>query len=771
MALNPGFRPLSQQEKVDIKRESGKAPCAECKRLKLKCDKNIPCASCVRRGCGETCPTGTYLPTGRGRRAVPTESSRLKRAMSEMEDRIKELETAITTAYDDHLDYCPHLGISPTGPLSADELADSLGTLTVNNTDDTQYFGRTAGTEVWPLFHAGFDSFRLDQALLSIEADDPVIELSASTFTAVTDSFSLRLGRTVAWNAEQALTQLFVRLPSKLRASQLCEAYFENGCWSGTPIMRDELVELLAQVYSSFSAPDPACSVHQVAVLYGVFALGALVDLTLPRYNVESEYYFDLCRAALSVRSVFDDPTMATIQALVLVSVFYAHGGPKFSMESAWSLISVASHICQNMGLHAGRLQPGLTPKQIHRQRALFWETYSIETLQSLAVGRPTGTFLANISCPFPTKQIDDTGSIQDGYYRRRWQFVKEIAGPVMEMYLTADPPAYDVVVDLDQRIRKFVQSTTCTPLRSSDALNSPATYIQRTGLHQSCTIMLLYIHNNGFVHAIRENPAGPYFTPRAISYLAASRCASEIIHAGIENFARHAELFSRWWPVWKSLFNAAIIAGAVAAKCPQNKFAPGALLQLFVAVDLFERGAASSFRARNALPVLRVLRAKAIAAYTTHAGDNALGVDADAEEDAALDVFAGRTRVIAQNILSRTQCRQHVPRVYSVPPETAQGHWRTETAQGQMPDDSPPAIDASLVQYFTSAPGSGPSLPELDGGANPLAGGGLQDSTNMIPIPFLDVPPLPLSVSDAYGGEDACMLDEPEWTEFLETL
>ncbi|KAJ6573406.1 hypothetical protein DFH09DRAFT_1277047 [Mycena vulgaris] len=763
MVLNPGFRPLSQQEKIDIKRKSGKAPCAECKRLKLKCDKNIPCTSCVRRGCGETCPTGTYLPTGRGRRAVPTESSRLKRAISEMEDRIKELETAITTACDYHLDYCPHLGISPAGALSADQLADSFGALTVNDTGDTQYFGPTAATET----------------LLSIEADDPVVELSASTFTAVMDSFSLRLGGTVTWNAEQALTQLFVRLPSKLRASQLCEVYFENGCWSGTPIMRDELVELLAQVYSSFSAPDPACSVHQVAVLYGVFALGALVDLTLPRYNVESEYYFDLCRAALSVRSVFDDPTVATIQALVLVSVFYAHGGPKFSMESAWSLISVASNICQNMGLHAGRLQPGLTPKQIHRQRALFWETYSIETLQGLAVGRPTGTFLANISCPFPTEQIDDTGSIQDGYYRRRWQFVKEIAGPVMEMYLTADPPAYDVVVDLDQRIRKFVQSTTCTPLRSSDALNSPATYIQRTGLHQSCTIMLLYIHNNGFVRAMRENPADPYYTSRATSYLAASRSASEIIHTAIENFARHPELFSRWWPVWKSLFNAAIIAGAVAAKCPQNKFAPAALLELFVAVDLFERGAASSFRARNALPVLRTLRAKAIAAYTTHTGDNALGVDADAEGDAALDVFAGRTRVVAQNIFARERCRQHVPRVYPLPPEAAQGHSRTETAQGQMQDDSPPAIDASLVQYFTSAPGSGPSLPELDGGAkvvepthrlqvNP---GGLQNSTSMFPIPFLDIPSRPLSLPNAYGGEDACMLDEPEWTEFLETL
>jgi hypothetical protein len=57
--------------------------------------------------------------------------------------------------------------------------------------------------------------------------------------------------------------------------------------------------------------------------------------------------------------------------------------------------------------------------------QALFWETYSIETIyvrtwivdiagadrsfQGLSVGRPTGTFLSNISCPFPPEEDDDT--------------------------------------------------------------------------------------------------------------------------------------------------------------------------------------------------------------------------------------------------------------------------------------------------------------------------------------------------------------------------
>lgn len=36
----------------------GEIACAECRRLKIKCDKNVPCATCVKRGCGALCPNG-----------------------------------------------------------------------------------------------------------------------------------------------------------------------------------------------------------------------------------------------------------------------------------------------------------------------------------------------------------------------------------------------------------------------------------------------------------------------------------------------------------------------------------------------------------------------------------------------------------------------------------------------------------------------------------------------------------------------------------------
>ncbi|KAH8825475.1 hypothetical protein DL96DRAFT_112680 [Flagelloscypha sp. PMI_526] len=54
------FRP--KQRKATISRMSrGLVACAECKRMKLKCDKKVPCSSCVRRECSSICPTGILI--------------------------------------------------------------------------------------------------------------------------------------------------------------------------------------------------------------------------------------------------------------------------------------------------------------------------------------------------------------------------------------------------------------------------------------------------------------------------------------------------------------------------------------------------------------------------------------------------------------------------------------------------------------------------------------------------------------------------------------
>jgi len=51
--------------------------------------------------------------------------------------------------------------------------------------------------------------------------------------------------------------------------------------------------------------------------MYMVLAIGSLMDSRLPAYNLEAEKYHQLARAALFQNSLFNEPTLAAVQALV----------------------------------------------------------------------------------------------------------------------------------------------------------------------------------------------------------------------------------------------------------------------------------------------------------------------------------------------------------------------------------------------------------------------------------------------------------------------
>ncbi|TFK39046.1 hypothetical protein BDQ12DRAFT_604911 [Crucibulum laeve] len=78
------------------KKPAKKAPlsCCECRRLKLKCDRNFPCASCKKRGCAEICPDGV-LVSGKGTRFILANTEQLHTKIHDMSDRIRSLEEAL----------------------------------------------------------------------------------------------------------------------------------------------------------------------------------------------------------------------------------------------------------------------------------------------------------------------------------------------------------------------------------------------------------------------------------------------------------------------------------------------------------------------------------------------------------------------------------------------------------------------------------------------------------------------------------------------------
>lgn len=75
--------------------------CAECRRMKLKCDRNFPCQTCVKRGLEGICPEGK-LVTGRGTRYILADTEKLHEKILRMADRIRTLEEALDTLHSEH---------------------------------------------------------------------------------------------------------------------------------------------------------------------------------------------------------------------------------------------------------------------------------------------------------------------------------------------------------------------------------------------------------------------------------------------------------------------------------------------------------------------------------------------------------------------------------------------------------------------------------------------------------------------------------------------
>lgn len=148
-------------------------------------------------------------------------------------------------------------------------------------------------------------------------------------------------------------------LPNWERASYLTQTYCEQAGWLFHGVPKDQIIDELLPIYYSngpLKPTDDNKSAHELALLFLVFAVGALVDLTQDPGNAEAEHYHQIARAAICLQPVLEKPSLVTIQALHLLSIYNAMSGNELSaketsMETTWSLIVLAAHLAQTVCL------------------------------------------------------------------------------------------------------------------------------------------------------------------------------------------------------------------------------------------------------------------------------------------------------------------------------------------------------------------------------------------------------------------------------------
>ncbi|KAL4081790.1 fungal-specific transcription factor domain-containing protein [Scleroderma yunnanense] len=729
-AARRSSRKFSSSEEIELKRVRGELSCAECRRLKLKCDKKIPCGSCMRRGCPTICPNAGSLSTGQGTRFVLADAEHLHRKIAEMGQRIRQLEDALSilqmnTSNDIHPLLAEDLLTIKYGsesPASRESTGDhhgvptdASGTLTITDGGESNYFGRSGGVE------AGAELGNSEMGLDGFPEDDlPQVSSEVAQLVSV-----LPIGMAGFSNPErlrQIMDSLFDFLPSYPRATTLCETYLENSAYIFRPISREELIdEILVPVYTFAKErkqvtveKDTETLPHTLSVLFMVFAHGALTDLTLPPYNSEAENYFHLGRLALSLRSVLDLPTAQTLRAVCLMGCYHSNSGRRYTTDSAWLLISLASKMAQGVS-NRDPTRFNLSPKVIQRRRTLFWEIFSADLFHSMSLGRPPSASLSYIDCEFPeddTATINDKGEIETGFFRWKHSFTKDVFMPVLELTLSAVPPSYDTILDLDRKVREKVLPPSLNLYRSSssDEYTTPSSYIRGRLLSQFRTQTMLYIHRSFFAQAMLDFPTNPLRSPFAPSFLAAYRCASAIIKTTVVNFQKYPELFTRFWTMWSNLMSAAVIVGTIATRAPSSTMAPAARIELDLALNMFRNGAIQSPRARSGLPILNSLKAKAeqaqaeyLSSKSSSRSNKSTALLPETGGDDELAMFGGQTRILVSKILSRQS--RNVRAATSVPSSSTPNSPPPSSDESHSPSESVPEVHPSLVEYLTMLP------------------------------------------------------------------
>jgi len=578
------------------------------------------------------------------------------------------------------------------------QVIDALGTLSISEHGIARFFGPTGGSESLLLANLDASSSSSSPPLassstattttttgrglttidMSSPESIPTPDTAPSVHSGLAPDDSLALFSnafpfTPVGIPPDVLHIVKSHLPSYARAETLCQIYFDKIAWVFHCVMRDQVLDdMLPVIYERRDGTGEWDGPHDLALVFVIMSIASLVadpsdEERLTKKSAEGlgegtfegglfpfgtpdsygEHFHQIARAALALQSVLEKPSLVTIQSLHLLSIYNAMSGSdvksETSMELTWSLVTLACHLSQTIGLHRDSARWGLDEKTVQRRRVLFWDLFTADVWQSLNTGRPPSFSLAYIDCTFPSFGLEDEDAPSYASFQS-WQcrFAAECVAEVTAKTLTTEPPSYSVIMDLDRKVREF-------PLPDgTEKDTSPSGVFSRCVLDHIKETVLMYLHRSFFAQAIIENPTNPLKSAYAPSYLAAYRASSTILKCVKEQYNMVPEACGRFWTMWTFAFSAAVVVGTVVARGPKSPLAGPAMSEMEGAVTLFGKAAGASVRAAKALPVLVRLcdkgRLAVAGAGGTTSGTISTATMAGLEEMALSSGMAGAT-------------------------------------------------------------------------------------------------------------------------------
>ncbi|KAH8827237.1 fungal-specific transcription factor domain-containing protein [Flagelloscypha sp. PMI_526] len=660
------------------RRKPGRVPtsCAECRRLKLKCDRGIPCEKCVSRGCASICPDGT-LATGRGNRLVLANTKELHDEIDTLRRRVRELEDGLramqeSVSLNTHPLLSPELlqikngssgnssrqvppvtgraGSSPSrieqgsspasngqsssssdpppSPTAAEEhdFIDSFGTLSIGAHGEFTFLGKSARSE------------------FLMRASQPPKKQPEPKYPRISDTISKSGCDNPDINPKMA-AEIFSHLPLMSEAIFLSELYLENGRCHYVAIPREELFdELLTAAYRADSVEE-FDSPQALSLLFAVFALGALYDPHREPFNVDSLEYLHLARTTYGL--VQEQTTLISIQALSHMCAYLELSNAESNVShTLWTWMGHSAQLAHSIGLHLDSARWKLDSNLAHRRSVTFWSMFVFDTWTSFLFGRPPSMSLAFVDCPFPVDYQTyegPNGEREIGYHAWTFQFSKFMHG-VMEAAFGTRIPTYHTILALDRQIRDFPVPPHLRPFNSETQLQDKDNklFFQRWNALLTKENTLIQLHRGYFAQALQDSPNDLSSHRYLPSVMAVYRSAWRIAQGLRCSWTNIPEKLVRIPMTWSHALSAGIVMCLLATKAPKSNMGRPALDELNLLAGLFEEAAPTCRPAAHSLAAVQNLREHGVnAANQLNGGSPRLCTD-------ELDRLGGKTKLVS---------------------------------------------------------------------------------------------------------------------------
>ncbi|KAH7108280.1 hypothetical protein BKA62DRAFT_16899 [Auriculariales sp. MPI-PUGE-AT-0066] len=535
------------------------AACAECKRLKLRCDKKIPCSTCVRRRCVHLCPDGELVKgQGRGKRLVMEDARVLQNRIDAMQKRLAALNAAIAGLRSEGVDQD-----------DAANLVPSFGTLSIGCMP--RFNGRNAAST----------------EIMASEGDAPalpglVLPTNRNNISGVAGLCFDELCGALTGNNNR----LLLEYPPLKESEALVDIFFNAMPWLiGT--LDEQDIRLATRRVRHRAGERPSTeTLHLAAVTYGIFSIACIFDPDSRPRMVEGRRYYDLAGMCLSAGQAIQQPTVNAIRAINIMAWFIHVYDDIRSMSVAYRLMGLAAQLCRTLGLHRDDREWNLSLEEKQIRRAVLWDTFCYSSWAAETCGRPPAFSMAHVDARLPVDEgafVDDNGTWQQSYLSWSRVFSGSCLLRVIDQAFGPQEATYATILRLDTMLRGHRSAVHLDPdvedaefplvkdQALADALRAQRVII---ALHQHK--LLCVLHRAHFAQAMFLNPSDPLNSPYRESVINAFRSALQLSWCivALKDYCPAAHRLPITWAV---TFSVAVLFCAVVIQSPQCSLAPTA--------------------------------------------------------------------------------------------------------------------------------------------------------------------------------------------------